>query len=169
MSMKANPKLILIGGIASLCLLNGCVVPNNNSGYNQTSVNQQIQQDSEEIAEMRSNLAKELPSYSSDYLKRVVQVLGACQKTMESPRFMMSSARSDASSQLDNLKLDFPQQRTSVANRELEVIIDKIGAIINLGEPDDYPSGRFGYLAAAEPLTDYVNNAIKAMHDTLLN
>jgi len=81
----------------------------------------------------------------------------------------MSSICSDASSQLDNLKLDFPQQRASVANMELEKIINKIRTLSNLGEPNDYPSGRYGYLAAAKPLTEYAITATRTMRDVLIN
>ena len=80
---------------------------------------------------------------------------------------MMGSIHADASSQLDSLKLDFPQLRIPVATKELEIIIDKIGALDKLGEPDEYPPGR--YLAVAKPLTDYVINAIKTMRDVLVN
>ena len=139
---------------------------NSSSSY---AANQQAALQSQEREEMCSNLAKELPSYSTDYVKRVMQILGTCQKSMESPRYLMGSIHADASSQLDNLKLDFPQQRTSVANKELERIVNKIGVLDGLGEPNDYPSGRFGYLDAAKPVTAYIVDSTKAMRDVLLN
>ena len=37
-----------------------------------------------------------------------------------------------SSSQLDSLKLDFPQQRTSAAGRELETIVRKLGELVSL-------------------------------------
>ena len=165
-----NPRPVwFIGG--TLCLLCGCAgISPDSSSNSSISYNQQIQQDSQEIAEMRSDLVKELPSYSPDYIKRVVQVLGTCQKALESPRFMMGSIRSDASSQLDALKLDFPQERASVANKELQIIIDKIGALDDFIDSTDYkPYTPAAELAVEGPLTDYIKNSTEMMHDVLVN
>jgi hypothetical protein len=164
--MKRMPNRILLV-ICSALFLSGCagLYPSNPDASNQEAASL-----AREREEMCSNLRREMPSYSADYLKRVVQVLGTCQKAMDSPRYLMGQVYADASGQLDSLKLDFPQQRATVAGRELETIVIKLGALVKLPlDPDDYPSGRYGYLAAAKPLTDYVTANTKAMRDVLLN
>jgi hypothetical protein len=75
---------------------------------------------------------RELPNYSRDYVKRVVAILGTCQKALESPRFLVGTVYADASSQFDALELDFPDKRTSGAHSGLYSLLNDVHMLSGL-------------------------------------
>jgi len=103
-------------------------------------------------AEICSRIAEELPKYSRDYVKRVVEILGTCQKGLESPRFLIGTVHAEASAQFDRLELDFPDQRSSGAHNGLYSLVHDVGMLSALDSDDfnSYAGRNIGYRMSSD-------------------
>jgi hypothetical protein len=158
-------------GTASLAVLAGCA-DLDSSGQSASSVSQERQaaderlakwreEEAQRITEICSRIAKELPGYSRDYVKRVVEILGTCQKALESPRFLIGTVHAEAATRFDTLLLDFPEQRSSGARHGLDLLVHSLGMLSAL-DADSF-SG-----SAGRNIGYRMSNDISAMRAALI-
>lgn len=71
--------------------------------------------------------------YSKEFKKRVVEVIGACEKAINSPRMLSASVYADANSLLVQLKIDFPETRSYIIVRALDMCVFKLELTVSTG------------------------------------
>lgn len=58
--------------------------------------------------------------FEPDYMKRVLEVVGLCDKALRSPRMLIGSVYADAQSAFDKMNLDYPQYSDGAPSRCLK-------------------------------------------------
>jgi len=75
------------------------------------------------------------PPQNKEYLKRVIDVVGKCDKVLRSPKMLAASVASEASSDYQELEIDFPQYKEIILNRFLSTLVT---LTVNIANAEDY-------------------------------
>lgn len=71
------------------------------------------------------------PPQNKEYLKRVVDVIGKCDKLLHSPKMLAASVASEANSENQKLQIDYPQYKEIVLNKYLSTLVNLCVSITN--------------------------------------
>lgn len=63
------------------------------------------------------------PPKDKEYLKGVINVVGKCDKFLQSPKMLAASVASEASSEYQKNQIDFPQYKEIILNKYLSLLV----------------------------------------------
>ena len=76
-----------------------------------------------------AQILKERDSFSKEYLIEVVDVVGKCDKFLNTPKYQMYSVAVEAKTAFQKLKIKYPQYSNSNLNQYLSEVVTKISTI----------------------------------------
>lgn len=79
-----------------------------------------------------SQIRDEVENYSTAYIKGVLEVIGKCDRVLNSPRMMASVAASEAQTELLKMRIEFPKYRNSAADRAMARAVKTADAVTSL-------------------------------------
>ena len=79
-----------------------------------------------------SRIRNERDSFDKEFQKRVVDVIGRCDKVLNSPRMLSGSVASEAQTEYQKLRIDYPQFKDSSVNEGLLRLLDKVDRVSSL-------------------------------------
>jgi len=77
-------------------------------------------------------IRNEKDSYDKEFMKRVIDVIGRCDKVLNSPRMLSGSVASEAQTEYQKLKIDYPQIIDTSVNEGLLRLLDKVDRVSSL-------------------------------------
>ena len=103
-----------------------------------------------------TQVAGELSTYPREYVRGAVDVLGKCDEVLTTPRWLQATAVASANTANEQLKLDFPDQKSSVLARRLDQAIDELRRIGGAAGAGEVASSERGSPARAEHLINEI-------------
>jgi hypothetical protein len=76
------------------------------------------------IKDISLQIKESNPPTDKEYLKRVIDVIGKCDKFLHSARILASAVASEANSEYEKFNLDFPQYKDNVTNKYLSTLVN---------------------------------------------
>jgi len=74
-------------------------------------------------------VAGELATYSKEYVRACLDVLGKCDEALASPRLLVGTAAAAANTANERLKLDYPDLKASALARALDRTLDELRSL----------------------------------------
>lgn len=74
-------------------------------------------------------IQQEVGSYSPEYIKRVLDVVGKCDRVISSPRMLAGSAASEARVELQKIRIDFQKYKGNATDRAMARLVDYAEAL----------------------------------------
>ena len=71
------------------------------------------------------------PPQNKEYLKRIIDVIGKCDKLLHSPKMLAASVASEASSENQKLQIDYPQYKETILNKYLSELVNLCVSVTN--------------------------------------
>ena len=124
--MKFQENTILVGLILVIVFFLFSCAPSQTS-YNQPVVQPpQSQIDPQNVS---AQIRQEKDSYSKEYLLEAVDVVGKCDKFLNTPKYQMYTVAAEAKTAFQKLKINYPQYSNSNMNQYLSQIVTNISTI----------------------------------------